>query len=142
MKKIRLLLLLLALAGVSAFVAPARDGRPLLDFRRVRGEVARLAGSAPSARPGQGKRTVYKWKEDGTWHYSNVRPADHPEAEEVRAEVSWVEEGKGARASEGSTPGDGEPRSAGELLEQSRRLGEQTQARESELDRLTKEANQ
>lgn len=104
MQRIRLLFLLLVLGGLCAFVLPVRDGRPMFSFAEARSRVAGVAsgfrgagGGAPAV--DEGVRRVFKWKDrHGVWHYSNRRPADHPEAKEVRIPITWAK-GSGSAAS-------------------------------------------
>ena len=132
MKRVRIAALLAVLGGVLFYYVPG--------FR----DFARGLGDGWSAAPGGGKGsgTMYKWKDaDGSWHYGNVRPAGHPEAEEVRGgDVTWVKGSEEAPAAEGG--GGEEARSAGERLRQSRELEGQAVNRESELEKLAREAGQ
>ncbi|HEX2095081.1 MAG TPA: DUF4124 domain-containing protein [Longimicrobiaceae bacterium] len=143
MRRLRITLLLAVLGGLLAFYLPGSNGRPRFGPTGIKREVMDLLRVDPGGAPGEagGSGTVYKWRgADGTWHYSNVRPADHPEAVEVRGDVSWV---KGSGAAPETEEGEGgEPRTAGELLRESRRLKEQTGNREAELEKLMKEAGQ
>ena len=119
MRRIRLLLLVLVLGAVCAFVLPARDGRPLFSFSGAKAKASRLASGFRESRSGgggaradEGMRTVYKWKDrHGVWHYGNRRPADHPEAREVRLPISWVRGDGGSKPS--SSPEVGHARQAG-----------------------------
>jgi|GEM_PF-3855477 len=139
-------LLLAAVAGLLLFLAPVKDGRPLLSVAELKARAAGLREAATGrageegARESEAVRTIYKWRDDrGTWHYSNVRPVDRPEAQEVKVPVSYVEgDGGTAPAPAGEEPGA--PRSAAELLEQSRQLEKQGARRESELQRALREA--
>ena len=146
MGRARLVVLLAALAGVVAFVLPAGGGRPMLDFAEVRD---RLFAAGPHFRSasdgstvaGEGGGGVYKWQDDdGTWHFSNVRPEGRRGVQKVKETVTWA---KGSGASAPRTEGNsepGQPRSAAELLAESKRLEEKTGARESELQKLVDEA--
>lgn len=139
MQRLRLLLLTAVAAGLALFFLPADGGRPLLSVAGVKARLAGLRDAASPREDGGAVRTIYRWRgEDGTWHYSNVRPADRPEAEEVRVPVSTVR-GSGVAVEEPAAPG--EPRSAGELLRQSRELEGKARARNDELERLMREAD-
>ncbi|HEX2190981.1 MAG TPA: DUF4124 domain-containing protein [Longimicrobiaceae bacterium] len=136
MQRIRLVVLLAVLAGTVAFVAPLKDGRPLLDYREVKGPFLR-----PAAGVVEGEGGVYKWQgEDGTWHYSNVPPEGREGVKKVKETITWAK-GSGGSAAPAETDPE-RPRSAGELLAESKRLGEKTGARQTELQKLVDEANQ
>jgi hypothetical protein len=143
MRRARLTVLLAALAGGVAFVAPLDGGRPLFDFGAVKGKVL---GAAASRTPGLSEREggSYKWQdEDGTWHFSNVRPEGRRGVQKVKEAVTWAT-GSGASgdpAETGDTDPD-RPRSAAELLAESKRLEGKTGARETEMDRLMREAQE
>lgn len=143
MRRLRLVFLLAALAGVAAFVAPLDGGRPLLDFRavkaRLHGATSRVPGVA-----GEPEGGAYKWQdEDGTWHFSNVRPEGRRGVQKVRDAVTWAT-GSGA----GSTPSaSGEadperPRNAAELLAESRSLEGTARKRETDMEKLMREAQE
>lgn len=138
MRALRIAALLTA-AALAAFYLPAKDRRPLLSLSGVR---ARASGLAETVRPGERKdesvRTLYKWREaDGSWAYSDRRPAGRPDAQEVRVPVSWVQDaGEGGGAAEG---GDAAPGSAAELLERSRALEGKVQSREAQLEEIVRE---
>lgn len=137
-RSLRIAVLLAVAAGLALFVLPVKDGRPLLSPSELKGRAAGLAAEPGGSTSPGGERTLYRWRgEDGTWHYSNVRPADHPEAEEVRTGVSWVEGGEGAGGEEETRA---KPGSAGELLERSRDLDRQVQGRDAQLRELMGEA--
>ncbi|HEX8276117.1 MAG TPA: DUF4124 domain-containing protein [Longimicrobiaceae bacterium] len=141
MRTARLVLLLAALAGVVAFVAPLDGGRPLLDFAEVRG---RVLGGAPRIRAAEGEeRGAYKWQdEDGTWHFSNVRPEGGRNVQKVKEAVTWAT-GSGASEAEAASETDPErPRTPAELLAESKRLEGQGNARETEMEKLMREANE
>lgn len=140
MRRLRLIVLLAALAGVVAFVMPAKDGRPLLDFREVKGK---LRSAAPVSAAGGETGGVYKWKgEDGTWHYSNVRPEGREGVEKVKETVTWAKGSGGSPAPAAGTDDPERPRSAGELLAESKRLRDQSQGRQTELQKVLAEAGQ
>src|SRR5688500_11081453 len=89
MRRLRLIVLLAALAGAAAFVAPLDGGRPLLDFGEVKGKLRGAASRAPAGGGEEGG--AYKWQdEDGTWHFSNVRPEGHRGVQKVRDAVTWA----------------------------------------------------
>lgn len=137
--RVRLMVLLAALAGVAAFVVPAKDGRPLLDFRGVKAKLLRAAPVAAGGAEGGG---VYKWKgDDGTWHYGNVPPEGREGVEKVEETVTWAK-GPGGSAGPAAAGADPErPRSAAELLAESKRLREQSEGRRTELRKMMDEAN-
>ncbi len=142
MRNLRFVLSLLVLGVLVAFFAPVRDGGPMLTYAGVKGFVAGAFRGSPTEEGG----TMYKWKsEDGSWHYSNVRPADHPEAQVVSGgDVSWAK-GSGAPPPKAPASAGGEreePRNAAELLAESKRLSEQAEGRESELEKRVREATQ
>jgi hypothetical protein len=144
MRRLRIVLLLAVLGGLLAFHLPGSDGRPRFSFAELKRGVTDGFRAAPEGAPAEGGRAgkVYKWRgADGTWHYGNVRPADHPEAVEVRGDVSWAK-GSGAAPETEEAGGGEEPRSAAELLRESRRLKERTESRDAELEKLMKEAGQ
>jgi hypothetical protein len=135
MRRIRLVTLLAALAGLAVFVMPAKHGRPLLDFAAVK---ARFTDAARGGEERAGG--VYKWKgDDGTWHYGNVPPEGRPGVERVKETITWAE-GDGGGAAEPEPSSDEGPRGAAELLAESKRLGEKTEARETELQKVMREA--
>ena len=135
MQRIRLAVLLAALLGLVAFVLPMEGGRPMLDFSAVKG---RLLGAVSA--PESGERTVYKWRgEDGGWHYSNVRPEGRDDVQEVKETITWVQ---GSGETSPTQPTGEEPRSAAEILAESERLGEKAEARETEMQKLLREAEQ
>lgn len=139
MRALRLPLLVLVAVGL-AFHAPVQDGRSLLTLSGLKARLAGPGGAAdaaPSAAGAErGERIVYKWRgEDGSWRYSNVRPADHPEAQEVRASVSWVEGAPEAPAPEGR------PRTARELLEASKGARGKAEERNAQMEELMREAD-
>lgn len=142
MRRLRLTVLLAALAGVAAFVAPLDAGRPLLDFGAVKGKVL---GAAASRAPGLGERegSAYKWQdEDGTWHFSNVRPEGKRGVQKVKEAVTWAT-GSGASGDADAGATDPErPRNAAELLAESKRLEGKTGARETEMEKLMREAQE
>ncbi|HEV2146132.1 MAG TPA: DUF4124 domain-containing protein [Longimicrobiaceae bacterium] len=134
MRRIRLLVLLAGLAGLAAFAMPAKDGRPLLDFAAVKTRFTDAARGGEESGGG-----VYKWKDDrGNWHYSNVRPEGRDGVQKVKETITWAK-GSGGPA-EPEAPRSEQPRSAAELLAESKRLGEKTEARETELQRVLREA--
>ena len=137
MRRLRLIVLLAALAGVAAFAAPLRGGRPLLDFGEVKGK---LRGAASRGEEGG----AYKWQdEDGAWHFSNVRPEGRRGVQKVKDAVTWAA-GSGA-ASEPAAAGDADPdrpRDAAELLAESRSLEGTARRRETELEKLAREAQE
>lgn len=142
MKRIRLPLLLAALCGVVAFVAPLDGGRPLFDFRRV---AEKVLGDAPRIRRSSGRDTggVYKWRDgDGSWHYGNVPPAGRDDVQRVEGEVTWASGSGGEGDAEARGSGGERPRNAAGLLAESRRLEGTTGARETELERGMKEAQE
>ncbi|MEW5931059.1 MAG: DUF4124 domain-containing protein [Gemmatimonadota bacterium] len=141
MRTARLVLLLAALAGVVVFVAPFDGGRPFLDFAEVKG---RVLGGAPRIRAAEGEeRGAYKWQdENGTWHFSNVRPEGVRDVQKVKEAVTWAT-GSGASEAEAVNENDPErPRTPAELLAESKRLEGQAGARESEMDKLMREAKE
>lgn len=149
MGRARLIVLLAALAGVVAFVVPAGGGRPMLDFAEVRDRLFAAGPHFRSASDGStvsgesgGGGGVYKWQDDdGTWHFSNVRPEGRRNVQRVRETVTWAT-GSGASAAPAPTGAEpGQPRSAAELLAESKRLEGKADARESELQKLVDEAN-
>lgn len=138
MKRLRLVVLLASLAGVVAFVAPLDGGRPLYDFAAVKG---RVLGAAAAHAPGAGGKEggAYKWQdEDGTWHFSNVRPEGRRGVQKVKDAVTWAT-GSGAASAPAEPDGD-RPRNAAELLAESKRLEGEAGARETEMDELMREA--
>lgn len=132
MQRIRLALLVLALGGACAFLVPVRDGRPALSFDGARARAAGLAsGFRASGRggpaPDGGMRRVYKWKDQhGVVHYSNRKPADHPEARQVRLPISWVQAGGDASPPKSEGAGRARPK----------------ESVDPELEKLMNEANQ
>lgn len=140
MQRLRILLLSAVAIGLALFYLPAEDGRPWVSVAGVKARIAALRSAASPGGDDGAIRTLYRWREeDGTWHYSNVRPAGRADAEEVRVPVSSVR-GPGVPVEEPAAPG--EPRSAGDLLRESRELEGKMQVRDSELERLVNEANQ
>jgi hypothetical protein len=143
MKRLRLIVLLASLAGVVAFVAPLDGGRPLYDFAAVKG---RLPGAAAAHAPGAGGEGggAYKWQgEDGTWHFSNVRPEGRRGVQKVKEAVTWATGSGAAGAPADAAEPDGDrPRNAAELLAESKRLEGKTGARETEMDKLMREAQE
>lgn len=141
MKRLRLVVLLASLAGGVAFVAPLDGGRPLLDFATVKGKVLGAAAAhAPIAGGEEGG--AYKWQdEDGTWHFSNVRPEGRRGVRKVKDAVTWAT-GSGAAGTPPETgePDGDRPRNAAELLAESKRLEGKAGARETEMDELMREA--
>ena len=143
MRRLRLALLLAALAGGVAFVAPLGAGGPLFDFGAVK---ARLLGAAAARAPIAGEREggAYKWRdEDGTWHFSNVRPEGKRGVQKVEEAVTWAS-GSGAptETEEAGQTDPDRPRSAAELLAESKRLEGKTVARETEMEKLMREAQE
>ncbi len=143
MRRLRLIVLLAALAGVAAFVAPLDGGRPLLDFRAVRAKLHGASARVPAG-TGETEGGAYKWRdEDGTWHFSNVRPEGRRGVRKVKDAVTWAT-GSGA----GSAPaaaGDADPerpRDAAELLAESRSLEGTARKRETEMEKLMREAQE
>ncbi|HEU0076331.1 MAG TPA: DUF4124 domain-containing protein [Longimicrobiaceae bacterium] len=140
MRRLRLIVLLAALAGVAAFVAPLDGGRPLLDFGEVKGKLRGAA--APASRGEEGG--AYKWRdEDGTWHFSNVRPEGRRGVQKVKEAVTWAT-GPGA-AGDPAAAGDADPdrpRDAAELLAESRSLEGTARKRETEMEKLVREAQE
>lgn len=141
MKRARLAVLLAALAGAVAFVAPLDGGRPLLDFAAVKG---RLPGLARAPVAGGDEGGAYKWQdEDGTWHFSNVRPEGRRGVQKVEEAVTWAT-GSGTPAGIERTgeTGPERPRNAAELLAESKRLDGKALARETEMEKLMREAQE
>ncbi|MET0400439.1 MAG: hypothetical protein ABW277_26850 [Longimicrobiaceae bacterium] len=141
MRRLRLIVLLAALAGVAAFAAPLDGGRPLLDFRAVRAKLHGAASRVPSA-AGEPEGGAYRWQdEDGTWHFSNVRPEGRRGVQKVKDAVTWAT-GSGA----GSAPADEadpeRPRNAAELLAESKDLEGTARKRETEMEKLMREAQE
>ncbi len=141
MKRARLIVLLAALAVAAAFVAPLDGGRPLFDFAAVKGMLGAASARAPIA-GGEGGG-AYKWQdEDGTWHFSNVRPEGRRGVQKVKEAVTWAAGSGAAAPTETAEPDGDRPRSAADLLAESRRLEGKAGARESEVDRLVREAQE
>jgi hypothetical protein len=142
MRRFRLLVLLAALAGVVAFVAPLDGGRPLLDFRAVRGKLHGAASVVPTGGGDEGG--AYKWRdENGTWHFSNVRPEGRRGVQKVKGAVTWVSGSGAAGAPAAAGEADPErPRNAAELLAESRSLEGTARKRETEMEKLMREAQE
>ena len=141
MRRFRLVVLLAALAGVAAFAAPLDGGRPLLDFRAVRAKLHGASSRVPAA-VGEPQGGAYKWQdEDGTWHFSNVRPEGRRGVRKVKDAVTWAT-GSGAGSAPAGEADPERPRNAAELLAESKGLEGTARKRETEMEKLMREAQE
>lgn len=140
MRRLRLIVLLAALAGVAAFVAPLDGGRPLFDFRAARARLHGASSRVPVAAGDEGG--AYKWQdEDGTWHFSNVRPEGRRGVQKVKEAVTWAT-GSGAAGAPAGEADPERPRDAAELLAESRSLEGTARKRETDMEKLVREAQE